>query len=179
MVRTEMCVSLSKLWESLLLSTDAGPAENQVPEQAAVDQSIPAHHQESDVIRWQCLSNMWEEKETEMFHPPFTCLSSVVDQELTGQDGVARPAAAGVAAQLKPLMVAEQLLEKTRTWTDRHHVTRNTMQRHNRVRQGVQQSRFHLQQPGRRSLAHWGDTDIVLCWWSYIFDMLCSSSPHL
>lgn len=91
-----------------------------------------------------------------MLHPPFTCLSSVVDQEPTGQAVEARPAVAGVAAQLKSLMVAEQLalLQKTRTLTDRYHVTRNTMQRHNRVRQGVQQSRFHLQQPGRRSLAH-------------------------
>lgn len=51
MVRTELCISFLKQWFFLLFSTDVGSEENQVPDQTTVDQSIPAHHQESDVIR--------------------------------------------------------------------------------------------------------------------------------
>lgn len=92
----------------------------------------------------------------EMLQLPFSSLSSVVDPEPTGQSNSTHPAVAGAAPQLKPLTIVEQLtlVQKARTWADRHHVTRNTLQRHNRVRLGVQQSLFHLQQPGRRSLAH-------------------------
>lgn len=92
----------------------------------------------------------------ETVHLPFSCLSSGVDPEPTGQSSSDRPVVAAVAPQLKPLTVVERLtlVQKARTWAVRHHLTRNTMQRHNRVRLGVQQSLFHLQQPGRRSLAH-------------------------
>lgn len=91
-----------------------------------------------------------------MLQLEFSCLSSLVDPEPAGLSSATRPAVAGVAAQLKPAIAVEQLtlIPKARTWADRHHVTRNSMQRHNRVRQGIQQSLFHLQQPGRRSLAH-------------------------
>lgn len=91
-----------------------------------------------------------------MLHLEFSCLSRLVDPEPAGQSGATRPAVAGVSAQLKPWMAAQQLTpaQKARTWADRHHRTRNSMQRHNRLRQGLQQSLFHLQQPGRRSLGH-------------------------
>lgn len=91
-----------------------------------------------------------------MLHLASSCLSSLADPEPASQSSANCPAAAGVAAQLKHPKVVEQLtlIQKARTWADRHHVTRNSMQRHNRARQGLQQSLFHLQQPGRRSLAH-------------------------
>lgn len=44
-------------------------------------------------------------------------------------------------------------IQKARSWADRHYVSRNAIQRQNRIRQGVQHS-FHLQQPGHRSLGH-------------------------
>ncbi|KAM3621084.1 uncharacterized protein V6R79_005840 [Siganus canaliculatus] len=44
--------------------------------------------------------------------------------------------------------------QKAKTWADRHHMTRNAIQRQNRVRQGVQHQPFHLQQPGHRNLCH-------------------------
>lgn len=92
----------------------------------------------------------------EMLHLEFSCLSSLADPEPAGQSSATRPALAGVAAQLKASTAVEQLalIQKARTWADRHRVTRGSMQRHNRLRQGNLQSLFHLQQPGRRSLAH-------------------------
>ncbi|TNM88410.1 hypothetical protein fugu_004664 [Takifugu bimaculatus] len=117
---------------------EADSAENQGPEQTPVEQSGSAHPQDT-------LANKGALN-----------VISVVDPEPTGQSSSAHPAVAGAAPQLKPLTVVEQLtlVQKARTWADRHHVTRNTLQRHNRVRLGVQQSLFHLQQPARRSLAH-------------------------
>lgn len=90
-----------------------------------------------------------------MSHLEFSHPSSLADPEPAGQSST-RPAVAGVAAQLSPSIVVEHLtlIQKARTWADRRHVTRNSMQRHNRVGRGVQQSLFRLQQPGRRRIAH-------------------------
>lgn len=44
--------------------------------------------------------------------------------------------------------------QKAEAWADRHYVSRNAIQRQNRVRQGVQHHAFQLQQPGHRSLSH-------------------------
>lgn len=58
----------------------------------------------------------------------------------------------------KPKAVAEitQLtcVQKAKVSAERHHVSRNAIQRQNRVRQGVQHHSYHLQQPGYRSLSH-------------------------
>ncbi|AWP03328.1 Tumor protein p53-inducible nuclear protein 2 isoform 2 [Scophthalmus maximus] len=45
-------------------------------------------------------------------------------------------------------------IQKAKVWADRHHVSRNAIQRQNRVRQAVQHHSFHLQQPGHRNLSH-------------------------
>lgn len=86
-------------------------------------------------------------------------VSSVLDPEPQNQTGSASGrAAAASASQLKALAEAAQLtcVHKPRTWVERHHATRNAIQRQNRVRQGVQHNVFHLQQPGLRNLCHWG-----------------------
>uniref|UniRef100_H3C9R5 Uncharacterized protein n=1 Tax=Tetraodon nigroviridis TaxID=99883 RepID=H3C9R5_TETNG len=111
---------------------EVSSAENQGPEQAAVQRSGSAQPQAANTQA--------------------PDVSSLLDPEPAGQSGAARPA----AAQLRPPIAPEQLslIPKGRTWAERHHGTRHNMQRHNRVRQGIQPSLFHLQQPGRRSLAH-------------------------
>ncbi|KAG7493390.1 hypothetical protein JOB18_007751 [Solea senegalensis] len=57
-----------------------------------------------------------------------------------------------------PKVLAEVIqsacIQKATAWVDRHHVSHSSMKRQNRVRQGVQQRSFHLQQPGLRSLSH-------------------------
>ncbi|KAM9408452.1 tumor protein p53-inducible nuclear protein 2 isoform 1-T2 [Pholidichthys leucotaenia] len=45
-------------------------------------------------------------------------------------------------------------IQKAKTWADRHYASRNAIHRQNRIRQGVQQHSFHLQQPSHRSLSH-------------------------
>lgn len=151
------------------VSTEASSAANPGPEQTAVEQSSSAQHQDTaanskafDVIRWNKLfiTHLWGEKENnciETWHRDFSCLSRLVDPEPAVESSATHPAVAGVAAQLKPSIAVKQITlhQKARTWADRHHVTRNSMQRHNRVRQGIPQSLFHLQQPGRHNLAHW------------------------
>lgn len=65
-------------------------------------------------------------------------------------------AAAASVSQLKALVQVAPLsfTPKGCTWVERHHTTRNAIQRQNRVRQGVQHSVFHLQQPGLRNHCH-------------------------
>nr|XP_046240623.1 tumor protein p53-inducible nuclear protein 2 [Scatophagus argus] len=82
---------------------------------------------------------------------------SVLDPEPTVQSSSASSQAiTGSVSQPKALLEVTQLtcIQKTKTWADRHHVTRNSIQRQNRVRQGVQHHFFHLQQPGHRNLCH-------------------------
>lgn len=52
-----------------------------------------------------------------------------------------------------PAVTQFSCVQKAKSWADRHYVSRNAIQRQNRIRQGVQHS-FHLQQPGHRSLGH-------------------------
>ncbi|XP_042365159.1 tumor protein p53-inducible nuclear protein 2 [Plectropomus leopardus] len=58
--------------------------------------------------------------------------------------------------QPKALLEVTQLtcVQKAKAWADPHHMSRNAIQRQNRVRQGVQHHSFHLQQPGHRNLSH-------------------------
>lgn len=79
------------------------------------------------------------------------------DAEPTGQSGsAASRAASGVYSQPKTLAEVTRLacIPKAKAWADRHCVSRNAIQRQNRVRQGVQSHSFQLQQPGHRSLSH-------------------------
>lgn len=91
---------------------------------------------------------------------------SVLDPEPTDQSkNTASWATTGPVAHPKPLVeVAHLGIQKARTWADRHHMTRNAIQRQNRVRQGVQPNFFHLQQPGQRNLCHW-DSGSYDCMW--------------
>lgn len=60
----------------------------------------------------------------------------------------------GLVSQPKTLAEVTQLTQKAKCCADRHHMSRNAIQRQNRVRQGVQHQSFHLQQPGHRTLSH-------------------------
>lgn len=70
--------------------------------------------------------------------------------------GATSPAGSGVSPQPKALAEVTRLAcpPKAKAWADRHHVSRNAIQRQNRVRHGVQSHSFQLQQPGHRSLSH-------------------------
>ncbi|XP_059184357.1 tumor protein p53-inducible nuclear protein 2 [Centropristis striata] len=56
----------------------------------------------------------------------------------------------------KALVEVTQLtcIQKAKARADPHHMSRNAIQRQNRVRQGIQHHSFHLQQPGHRNLSH-------------------------
>nr|CBN81018.1 Tumor protein p53-inducible nuclear protein 2 [Dicentrarchus labrax] len=82
---------------------------------------------------------------------------SVLDPEPTVRSSSATSRAiTGSVSQPKALLEVTQLActQKAKAWTDRHHMTRNAIQRQNRVHQGVQHHSFHLQQPGHRNLSH-------------------------
>lgn len=94
-------------------------------------------------------------------------LSSVLDPEPTVQSSSTSPAITGSVSLHKALLEVTQLtcMQKAKAWTDPHHMSRNAIQRQNRVRQAVQHHSFHLQQPGHRNLSHWGSdctTHIIL-----------------
>ncbi|KAG7229658.1 hypothetical protein INR49_012702 [Caranx melampygus] len=59
-------------------------------------------------------------------------------------------------SQPKVLAEVTQLTcnQKAKALAERHQMSRNSMQRQNRVRQVVQYQSFHLQQPGHRNLCH-------------------------
>ncbi|XP_041817269.1 tumor protein p53-inducible nuclear protein 2 [Chelmon rostratus] len=116
---------------------EAGSAENQAAELTDTQPSNSALHGDT-------VANM----ETD---------NSVLDPEPADQGSSATSRAiAGSVSRPKALVEVAQLtcIQKANTWVDRHHMTRNAIQRQNRVRQGVQHHSFHLQQPGHRSLSH-------------------------
>ncbi|XP_044076113.1 tumor protein p53-inducible nuclear protein 2 [Siniperca chuatsi] len=80
---------------------------------------------------------------------------SVLDPEPTVQSRGGR-ATTGSVSQPKAVVEVTQLTctHKAKAWDDRHHMSRNAIERQNRVRQGVQHHSFHLQQPGHRNLSH-------------------------
>lgn len=83
---------------------------------------------------------------------------SVLDPEPTDQSqSTTSWATTGPVAHPKALAEVAQLtcIQKARTWGERQHMTRNAIQRQNRVRQGIQPNFFRLQQPGQRNLCHW------------------------
>ncbi|KAF3689503.1 hypothetical protein EXN66_Car005175 [Channa argus] len=65
-------------------------------------------------------------------------------------------AISGSSSQPKPLAKVTQsaCIQKAKAWADRHHMSRNSIQRKNRIRQGVHPHSFYLQQPGHRNLSH-------------------------
>ncbi|CAK6958370.1 tumor protein p53-inducible nuclear protein 2 [Scomber scombrus] len=85
--------------------------------------------------------------------------TSATDPEPTFQTNSATsnsPAIAGLVSQPKTLSEVTQLTsaQKAKSCAGRHHMSRNAIQRQNRVCQGVQHPSFHLQQPGHRNLSH-------------------------
>uniref|UniRef100_A0AAQ4R7R5 Uncharacterized protein n=1 Tax=Gasterosteus aculeatus aculeatus TaxID=481459 RepID=A0AAQ4R7R5_GASAC len=89
---------------------------------------------------------------------PFLLLfpSSVLDPEHTVETSSSSSIITGSVSQPKAVLEVTQLtsMQKAKTWADPHHMSRNAIQRQNRVRQGVQHQSFHLQQPGQRNLSH-------------------------
>ncbi|XP_035858411.1 tumor protein p53-inducible nuclear protein 2 [Sander lucioperca] len=82
---------------------------------------------------------------------------SVLDQEPTVQSSsTTGRAITGSVSQPKALEEVTQLtcIQKAKAWADPHRMSRNAIQRQNRVRQGVQHHSFHLQQPGHRNISH-------------------------
>ncbi|XP_072772696.1 tumor protein p53-inducible nuclear protein 2 [Nerophis lumbriciformis] len=60
-----------------------------------------------------------------------------------------------IAALLSPPKALQELTKlKKSSMSSHHHMSRNVVQRHNRVRQGFQNHSFPLQQPGHRTLSH-------------------------
>ncbi|XP_063329257.1 tumor protein p53-inducible nuclear protein 2 [Pelmatolapia mariae] len=77
----------------------------------------------------------------------------VADGEPTAQSGSTGTSAQSVFSSFsKPKAIAK--MTQAKVLAERHHVSRNAIQRQNRVRQGVQHHSYHLQQPGCRSLSH-------------------------
>uniref|UniRef100_G3P729 Uncharacterized protein n=1 Tax=Gasterosteus aculeatus TaxID=69293 RepID=G3P729_GASAC len=81
---------------------------------------------------------------------------SVLDPEHTVETSSSSSIITGSVSQPKAVLEVTQLtsMQKAKTWADPHHMSRNAIQRQNRVRQGVQHQSFHLQQPGQRNLSH-------------------------
>ncbi|XP_034440579.1 tumor protein p53-inducible nuclear protein 2 [Hippoglossus hippoglossus] len=82
--------------------------------------------------------------------------TSVSDTEPTVQSSSSSGVVSGSFSQSKVLAEVTQLtcVQKAKAWTERHHMSRNAIQRQNRVHQGVQHHSFNLQQPGHRNLSH-------------------------
>ncbi|KAK5872964.1 hypothetical protein PBY51_013616 [Eleginops maclovinus] len=81
---------------------------------------------------------------------------SVLDPELAVESSSSSSSLAVTASvpHLKDLLEVTQLPCNKKTWVDPHHMSRNAIQRQNRVRTGVQHQAFHLQQPTHRNLSH-------------------------
>ncbi|XP_062252019.1 tumor protein p53-inducible nuclear protein 2 [Platichthys flesus] len=81
--------------------------------------------------------------------------TSVSDTEPTAQSSSSGDVS-GSFSQPKVLAEVAQVtcVQKAKAWTERHHMSRNAIQRQNRVHQGVQHHSFNLQQPGHRNLSH-------------------------
>lgn len=62
----------------------------------------------------------------------------------------------GALHQPKALAEAAQCtcVQKAKAWAERHSFSRNSIQRQNRIRHGIQHQAFHLHQPGHRNLSH-------------------------
>lgn len=87
-------------------------------------------------------------------------LFSVTDPETTVESSSGISNSQAIAGFVQPKAPSEvtQLtcIQKAKCLANRHHMTRNAIQRQNRVewRQGVLHQSFHLQQPGHRNLSH-------------------------
>ncbi|KAL3059163.1 hypothetical protein OYC64_011145 [Pagothenia borchgrevinki] len=79
---------------------------------------------------------------------------SVLDPELAVQSSSSSLAVTAPLPHPKDLLEETQLSCNKKTWVDPHHMSRNAIQRQNRVRTGVQHHAFHLQQPAHRNLSH-------------------------
>lgn len=112
---------------------------------SAEDQKVaPSEHQPNSAAHGDTVS----QQETD---------TSVADPEPVVQSGnTSTPAGAGTFCQPKVLPEVTQFscIQKAKAWAERHHTSRNGIQRQNRVRQGIPQHSFHLQQPGQRRLGH-------------------------
>lgn len=113
---------------------EAGSAENQGAERTDTQSSNPA-------LQGDTVVNM--ESDISVLDPEPTVQSS--SRAITGS--VPQPQAVLEVTQLT-------CVQKAKAWADPHHMSRNAIQRQNRVRQGVQHHSFHLQQPGHRNLSH-------------------------
>lgn len=118
---------------------EAGSAENQgAAEQIDTRSSDSAVHGDT-------VAN--EETDTSVVDPEPMDQSSSTTTSRANTGSVSRPKA---LVEVTPLTC----IQKAKTLSDRHYMTRNAIQRQNRVRQGVQHHFFHLQQPGHRNLCH-------------------------
>lgn len=79
--------------------------------------------------------------------------TSATDPEPTVQTSSNSRAITGLVFQPKTLAELTSV-QKAKSCADRHHMSRNNIQRQNRVHQGLQHHSFHLQQPGHRNLSH-------------------------
>ncbi|KAM6947286.1 tumor protein p53-inducible nuclear protein 2 isoform 2-T5 [Lycodopsis pacificus] len=123
--------------EGWLVVSRQGSAENQGAELMDTQSSNSA-------LQGETVANV--ESDISVLNPePRVQSSSSSSQAITGS--VSQPKAVLQVTQLT-------CIQKAKTWTDPHHMSRNAIQRQNRVRQGVQHHSFHLQQPGHRNLSH-------------------------
>ncbi|XP_045884682.1 tumor protein p53-inducible nuclear protein 2 [Micropterus dolomieu] len=118
---------------------EAGSAENQGAELIDTQPSNSSLHGDT-------VANM--ETDISVLEPEPAVQSSstsTTSRAITGS--FSQPKASAEVTQLT-------CIQKAKAWTDRHHTSRNAIERQNRVRQGVQHHSFHLQQPGHRNLSH-------------------------
>ncbi|XP_034023604.1 tumor protein p53-inducible nuclear protein 2 [Thalassophryne amazonica] len=115
--------------------TDVSPAEDQGAEQVSIQHSNSAPDGHSKV------------------DPGI----SMLDQESTvGSNNTSSQTLAALLSHTAATAKMTQLtsIQKAKAWADRHHMSRNVIQRRNRVCREVHHHSFQLQQPGHRSLSH-------------------------
>ncbi|XP_060926426.1 tumor protein p53-inducible nuclear protein 2 [Limanda limanda] len=87
-----------------------------------------------------------------------TVIKMETDTSVSDTKPTAQSSSSGVLSFSQPKVLSEVTqvtsVQKAKAWTERHHMSRNAIQRQNRVHQGVQHHSFNLQQPGHRNLSH-------------------------
>ncbi|KAM7423233.1 hypothetical protein PAMA_011001 [Pampus argenteus] len=106
-----------------------------------------AGNQEAEVL---------QQSNTALYVEPVTQLETDTSTTTSSSTSSDIQAVMDLVSQPKTLAEVTQLtsVQKAKSCVDRHYMSRNAIQRQNRVHQGYQHHAFHLQQPGHRNLSH-------------------------
>lgn len=140
--------------------------EEEVPKREQETSSVEAEDEEWHVVSHQdAVADDHQEGVMLDSHPNLAAQDAPISQQ-EGDSSVASPetpsnnrANEAVHALLCPpkgLAHAplSACVQKAKAWAQRHSTSRNSIQRQNRLRQGIQQHAFPLHQPGHRNLCH-------------------------